>query len=447
MLDKKKHKALQDKYLLKQTDLVKALFYAINTKNTRLNEKVVNVTSEIKENLFSDKTCKAIFNLIKNNSTEESLSVSYISEKLEIDDVKLSLFLEEGVFYCTLKSLTEIYDDFIELYKCMYCCKILLDSYNEILETQKADSFEESVVYQASQLPRVISNKSDTKDVVQLGGELLDRINNATEQRFDICKTGLKTFDDRYYGLEPSRLYLVAARTSIGKSNIAMDWMHNIVFNQKKKAAFFSLEMDANSLYDRLVAKQANIPLTFIKTLKNKGYNMGNTNEQYHENYEKLGSSLSHMDEYKEKVFLMTRCFSLKSIHANAVMLKHRYDINAIFIDYVQLINTGDKEKKDIVGKAIRGLFLIAQELEVPVIVLSQVNREGEKAGASPTITNLSESDVLAQVPDMVIIIDKKREEENGLLKIAKARDGELSNINIHFDSKTLSFKESGIIY
>jgi replicative DNA helicase len=441
MIRKKQHEALQAKYCDTQKELVQALFFSINSSNEILREKTINILTDLNSKIFTDKLLEKIFQTLKDNYDESSLSIKTIAKKTEEEEVSISVLLEEGVYSCTPKEILSLYKDFKELYKSMFCAKLLVESYNDIMETQSAKSFEKNVVYKASQLPAIVSNDTNIKTVDVLASELMDTISNA-KGLGDVCRTGLKTFDESYFGLLPSMLYIIAARFGVGKTILGLNWLYNIVFVQKKKAAFFSLEMEEQSLYQRLIATKAGIPPTFIKRVSLDGYNPDYPNEEYHNNFQKLGEALGSMEEYKDKLFLITKHRELSAIIAKAVMLKHRYGIEAIFIDYIQRVRTKGENQKVELAKSIDAFLSLAQDLEIPIIVLSQIGREGTGQGSTPTSDNLAGADELGRVPDYVIIIDKKRDKTEGHLRIDKARHGESSKIPIELNRKTLTFEE-----
>ena len=436
MIDKQKHKVLQEKYLRKEAELVKSLFFCSESKDKKLQEKGLNIINSLKDNLFNNEENKLIFNTIKDYYAQ-GITVPIISEKTKIDPLNLAILLEEGVFSCSIKVLQDTYDCFIKLYKALFVAKLLINSYNEIMETESAENFEKNVVYKVSQLPQIISNEAGYKDIVQINSELLDKIMKAGEGKVSYCKTGINSFDHQYFGLEGGKTYVVAARQGVGKSNIALNWLSKIVFEQKKKALFFSLEMDEGSMNERLISMYAGVPHTFIKNVSLKGYKLENKNPQYHKNYEKLIETMVKFEEYKENLFILTKCRTMSSIHSNAVMFKYKHDIDVIFVDYVQLVKDKGKDETEMASNAARNLFLLGQELDVPIVMLCQINREGS---SSPELHNLSKSDVIGQVANMVLIIDKKPEEAEGKLKIVKARDFATGTIPITFDSERLAF-------
>jgi len=437
-MNKAKHKQLFESFLLKEAGLLKALFYCSQSKKSALQEKGLNIISSIKEDIISNENNKKIFTVLKDYYAD-NVTVFNIAEKTGIPSIDISILLEENTYSCSVKFLKEIYDDFLRLYKALFVAKLLLTYYDEVIENQDAEKFEKEVVYKVSQLPSLISNNSGYKDIFQLNSELLDKIQNVKE-RDKPCKTGLIEFDRRYYGLEKSKTYILAARPGVGKSNMGLNWASNAVFKEGKKALFFSLEMTDASLNERLIAMHSGLSRTFIKKLSIEGYKEDYPNEEYHKNYIKLVETMVSMEKYKDNIFLLTKCHDISSIYSNSVMFKYKYDIDVIFIDYISLVGSKDKDKKERISNVARTLFLMAQELTVPVVVLSQINREGESTGNSPSFSNLSESDVVGQVADMVLIIDKKREQGEALLKIVKARDAIISELPISFNNETLVF-------
>lgn len=204
-------------------------------------------------------------------------------------------------------------------------------------------------------------------------------------------------------GIRPGELFILAARPGCGKTTLALDFARNAVFTQGFTVFFKSLEMTRRELMNKVAASHCLVPLSyFSKELRN-------------ENDEEYQTLLAHRDELEtigEKLLIDDGSDgSLQSFIARLRELKTAYsDLKLVVVDYIQLMTAGSKEnRQEDVSIITRELKLLAKDLDVAVIALSQLNRESEKqrdkTGGRPRLDNLRSSGSIEQDANQVLLL------------------------------------------
>ncbi len=229
--------------------------------------------------------------------------------------------------------------------------------------------------------------------------------------------TGINSLNRITQGFQPGQLIILAARPAMGKSAFALNLAQNIArFNKKGHAsvAVFSLEMSAEQLVERMMACDSSISLGKLKT--------GQFDNQEATRFATSSAKISRLNIY----FDDTSNISVASIRAKCRSLKSNNNLDMIVIDYLQLIEPDQASAKlstsERVTKITRGLKLMARELNVPVIALSQLSREVEKRDdKKPIMADLRDSGSIEQDADIVMFLYR----EDYYLKSASTRQGE----------------------
>jgi replicative DNA helicase len=220
--------------------------------------------------------------------------------------------------------------------------------------------------------------------------------------------TGYKDLDNLTNGLKSSEMVVIAARPSVGKTSLAMNIVENIAFSHKNKekpknTLVFSLEMSAPSLAMRLICGRAKVNMNDLR----KGFVAKNYAEKLNEISQQFQQAPIWVDD--------TSGLTINQIRAKARRIKSRNGLSLIVVDYLQLIS-GDKyssSRENEISVISRGLKSMAKELEVPVIVLSQLNRDSEKEKRDPRLSDLRESGSIEQDADIVMLLGKARKGED----------------------------------
>ena len=254
--------------------------------------------------------------------------------------------------------------------------------------------------------------------------------------RFSGVPTGFTELDSLTNGLHAGQMVIVAARPAIGKSTLALDFARSAAIHHRMTTAIFSLEMSASEIMMRLLSAEASVPLENIRT--------GRLDE-YWDNLSQVTSRISAAPLFIDDSPNLT----MMEIRAKARRLKQHHDLKLIVIDYIQLMSSGRKvESRQLeVSEFSRQIKLMAKELDIPVVAISQLNRGTEqRQDKRPMLSDLRESGALEQDADVVILLHRadfyKKDERPGEadLIVAKHRNGRTDTIQVIFQGRTSRF-------
>jgi replicative DNA helicase len=248
-------------------------------------------------------------------------------------------------------------------------------------------------------------------------------------------------------GLHPSEMLVIAARPSMGKTAFAMNVAEHVAIHEKLPVAVFSLEMSSQQLVQRMLCSRARVNLKKVRD--------GFLAER---DFDSLTSAASKLAE--AKMFIDdTAGLTILELRAKARRLKSQHDIKLIVVDYLQLLRSttrrGQDNRQIEISEISAGMKGLAKELELPVIVVAQLNRNPEnRTGDSkgrPRLSDLRESGSIEQDADLVGLLVREAyyadsEEErleaagNADLVIAKQRNGPVGDIPLTFLSEYTRF-------
>ncbi len=248
--------------------------------------------------------------------------------------------------------------------------------------------------------------------------------------------------DSKITGLKPGELVVLAARPSIGKTALALDIMRNISVKHGKPAGLFSLEMGNHQIVLRLLCSEAQINLKDVRDGKL-------SNAQWANDIMGAGDRLRAAPIYIDD----TPQLSSLELRQKARRMKQDFDTQIIIIDYLQLMKPVGANKstsrEQEVARLSADIKSLAKELNVPILLLCQLNRQAEQ-GDQPKLSHLRESGAIEQDADIVMLLHRKREteseqenEEEGIeskLIIAKNRNGETGIVNLVFKPQWTRF-------
>jgi replicative DNA helicase len=210
--------------------------------------------------------------------------------------------------------------------------------------------------------------------------------------------TGFEELDDLTNGLHPGQMIIIAARPGCGKSTMALDLARSASIKHNLTSAIFSLEMSQIEITMRLLSAEASIPLNRIR-----GGGMGD------DDWARVAAKMGQVSE--APMFIDdSPNLTMMEIRAKARRLKQRHDLKLVVIDYIQLMTSGKKvESRQLeVSEFSRQLKLLAKEIDVPVVALSQLNRGPEqRTDKRPMLSDLRESGSLEQDADIVILLNR----------------------------------------
>ena len=269
--------------------------------------------------------------------------------------------------------------------------------------------------------------------------------------------TGFSTFDKLMLGFKPGEVSILAARPSVGKSALALNFLFRTAARTPKPCVFFSLEMGVESVTNRILSAKSGVPIRKIQT--------ASFDKQEEENINKAMRDISNSNLFIDE----TPAIKMVDIRAKLNKLQSRFgEIGLVVVDYIGLITPDVKPKGDasrslIIGEISAALKAVARDFKCPVLVLSQLNRSVEQSKEQiPQMSNLRESGSIEQDADVVMFIHRpdygKMQEsansESGTddpnatsdspvsLIIAKNRNGRLATIDFMFQKHIGRFVE-----
>ncbi len=288
---------------------------------------------------------------------------------------------------------------------------------------------------------RVASNFREINELLKISFAQLEELFERKEHVTGV-PTGFEHLDKLLAGMHAGDLLILAARPSVGKTAFAL----NVAVNAAKKGtsvAIFSLEMGAEQLIQRVLCSEARISLQDVRT----GYLKDSDWHAIHNAMGKLANLEFWVDD--------TPSISILEVRAKARRQLRNKEKGLIIVDYLQLMqpqNRRTENRQVEIAEISRGLKILAKELKVPVIALSQLSREVEKrAGKRPQLSDLRESGAIEQDADVVMFLDRntdpRGEEEEGRpargtaeIIVAKHRNGPLDNIPLVFMERFTKF-------
>lgn len=304
----------------------------------------------------------------------------------------------------------------------------------------------EDIVNAAQAEVYAVADKRGGEDYVQLGDVLeltvdeIEQIQGGGEAAGIL--TGFADFDELTNGLHAGQMIVIAARPAMGKSTLGMDFIRNAAIQHGHCAAFFSLEMGRTEITMRILAAEAGIQMQNMR----KG-------TMTDDEWVKIATTMGRINE--APLFIDdSPNMSLMEIRAKARRLKQRHNLKILAIDYLQLMSSGKRveSRQQEVSEFSRALKLLAKELEVPVIAISQLNRGPEqRTDKRPQMSDLRESGSIEQDADMVILLhrddyfdkDSQRPGEADII-VAKHRAGATKDITVAFQGHLSRFKDMG---
>lgn len=315
----------------------------------------------------------------------------------------------------------------------------LLQANKQIAES--AYRQDENSVELAEELIMAIAMDGDIKGASSME-DMLDRYVRAyTQRRADAAAgrpvgihTGFRAIDQMTGGFRPGTLNILAARTSQGKTALALNFALNIVKKSRGRVLFFSLEMKEDELMQRLLAQYAHIDQIVLRD--------ATTTDEEDEDILRQAKELRPLDFHA-----VDNAYRLDTIKSVARVMHTRKRLDLIVVDYLQLVDVPpaergrQKARYEEVGEISKGMKRLAQELQVPVLMLAQISREGGKSG-EPELHHLGESGRTENDADSVALIyvpEESLEEQAKSLpykvfyQVKKDRNGRKGSVPLMF--------------
>lgn len=285
------------------------------------------------------------------------------------------------------------------------------------------------------------SLKQDLTSIEQILTDSFDRMEELHRNKGALrgVRTGWRDLDNMTAGLQRSDLIILAARPAMGKTTLVTNLAYNVATVAKQAVLFFSLEMSKEQLVDRMLADASGVDAWNIRT--------GNLSD---DDFSKLSEAMGEMAE--APIYIDdTPGLSVLEMRTKARRAAHEAPLGVIIVDYLQLMQGSGRDngnRVQEVSEISRGLKLIARELDVPVIALSQLSRSVESRSPQiPQLADLRESGSIEQDADIVMFIyreayynpETERENITDLI-IAKHRNGPVGKVELYFHPERLRF-------
>lgn len=281
------------------------------------------------------------------------------------------------------------------------------------------------------------------KTAKQLAQPTLNRIEElfANQGQIDGIPTGLYDLDNLTAGLQNGEMVVIAARPSVGKTSLAMNIAEHVCFSLSLPVGVASLEMTSEQMMLRLVSSIARVPGEAIKR--------GTLSESH---FGKITSAMSKLNTNR-LIIDDSSGTSILQLKAKARRMQQRFGIKLFIIDYLQLLHSTSKKadnRQQEVSDISSGAKQIAKELGIPVVILSQLNREMEKGGnRKPRMSDLRESGSIEQDADQIWMLYRPDDQDAGEgaqtfqvnVVVAKNRNGPTGEIPLTFMKQITRFE------
>ena len=416
------------------------------------NEILADVLDELEIKDFYQESHQHIISAMKMVFADRKpLDIITLSDRLESDG---NLEKAGGISYITeLAQITPSaanYKYYLDIVKRDSTNRALIRAAREIVDfSKKSDDSVKSIQFAEEKIYDVSRSKdsSTVRDIrVSDGLDLvIEKFNNLAKDKdaYRGLSTGFIRLDKLTNGLQKSNLIVIAARPGMGKTSLAMNIVEHAAVGEGKVCAVFSLEMSETEILQRLLFSTAGVSMSSGMS----GKLTDNDWKRLAKASEKLRKSRIFIDDSSRvtPAEILSKCRRIKA--------RNNDRLDLIMIDYIQLMSSGRKNEENRVlevASITRDLKIMAKELEVPVIALSQLRRiqSGE-----PQLSDLRESGAIEQDADMVMFInrpDVTASEEDilknkvikgeAILNVAKNRHGGLERIKLRFKGELTKF-------
>ncbi|MBN2416793.1 replicative DNA helicase [bacterium] len=277
-----------------------------------------------------------------------------------------------------------------------------------------------------SALPRVGS-----KSIKEVLHDLVQDIDRTGEDRPAVIKSGISSLDDIIEGFHPSDLVIIGGHTSTGKTSLMINIINQVAVKEGQPVGIFELEMPAVQIGQRILSQHLQIPLSRLRH--------GNLSE---EQSEQLSAGVGQIAESSIQIE-ETPSVTLDHIRTGARRWKQQQGLRLLCVDYLQLMQFPKAERRDLeIGEVTKGLKSLAKELDITIILLSQLNRESAREGKAPQLVHLRDSGAIEQDADIVVFThrpDSQKPDEMELI-VEKHRNGPTGVANVYFNSKFAFF-------
>ncbi len=341
-------------------------------------------------------------------------------------------------------------DNYIKIVEEKYLIRTLMSATKEILDRTKQTQdakvlleFAEQSIYDIRR-GRDQSGMQPIKSVIVDTLQHLQLISGPDKDKYTGIKSGFHHLDRMLTGLGRSDLIILAARPGMGKTSFALNIATNVAKKEKIPVAIFSLEMTKDQLVTRMLSSEAGVDSHSLRT--------GSFQESDWADLARASEIMSQTTIYLDD----TSNITVPEIKAKVRRINQdpqKQDIGLVVIDYLQLMNTGGRSNNRVqeISEITRNLKIMAKELNVPVITLSQLSRQTERGNSNnhrPTLSDLRDSGSIEQDADSVLFLlresyydsEGETNENQAVCIVAKNRHGEVGDVALGWDGAHTRF-------
>jgi len=355
---------------------------------------------------------------------------SYITELIETVPAagNAAYYADQVQAKSSLRGLIHAADDIAEI------------GYSDPESVDEALDQAEKKIFMATQAP----SSQKFRPIGTALAEAWERFEHLTENPQDKrgVPSGFHALDNVLAGFQKSDLIILAARPSMGKTTFALDIARNASMLHGASVGFFSLEMSDQQLVDRMLAAESGVDSWKLRTGR-----LSNDQE-----YEQLQAAMEKLS--KAPIHIIDQAdMNIIKMKSAARRLKNEYGLDMLIVDYLQLmsptLSRGSDNMVQQITEISRSLKILAKELDIPVIALSQLSRAVEQRGGKPRLSDLRDSGSIEQDADVVMFIhredkmnrDKEAERPNiAEIMVEKHRNGAVGMAELYFDGTHVRF-------
>ncbi len=425
-------------------DAEKALLGAIILKPEVMHDISVNVYPE---SFYADKNKEIYAAILEVFTKGDPIDILSITNKLknngQLERVGGATYLTELVEQVPAAGNAHYYGELVQSRSTL---RGLIHAADEIAELGYSDPENiDETLDQAEKKVYNVTNAVTAQKFKTIGSSLTEAWErfeylSANQDEKRGVPTGFTALDNILAGFQKSDLIILAARPSMGKTTFALDLARNAALQYNASVGIFSLEMSDQQLVDRMLAAEAGVDSWKLRTGK---LNTDQEFEAVQSAMAKLSEASIHIDDQPGTNILKMR--------SSARRLKSEHGLDLLIVDYLQLMNpTAAKATDSIVQQVTeisRSLKLMARELDVPVLALSQLSRAVEQRGGKPRLSDLRDSGSIEQDADVVMFIhredkiNKESERPNiAEILVEKHRNGAVGGAELYFDGQHVRF-------
>ena len=379
------------------------------------------------------KIAKAIAD-ISTTHDEIALPIIFHNVGYENQNLIMNLYTEAPVQMNVEWMMRQI----VEWHKIKSALPELSAAMKEVLSAKETENSDKMIAKIANVVSKMVEAKSEQKDSCQMHDilestidKILTRMQFKDELESGRIKTGIEKLDAAIHGIKGGRLYIIAARPSVGKTSFAT-FICLEALKQGKKPLFFSNEMDKEDIMEKMISSMSGIPAKTLQTGTLNDFQ----NVELHKTITNLGKLNLIIDE-KSGWSLDQLIATVHAEHA-----KGRCDM--VFVDYIQQVRVPKcQTKTEQVSLVSDAMKKLSRDLDIPVICLAQINREAEKTNGKdapvPSMIHIKDSGSIEQDADVVIILHRPDDGHDDsstdiIMRLAKNRHGMVGQCHLKFN-------------